>query len=485
MSNISHTVGSELVQPRQLPLLIPGGFGMLAAGLDILVIVCASIAAGVSYHLVIHDEVGQLRDFLTVGGFVAAVFVGLRAYDKRYLIDRIDLEKDRFKNLAVVWNVAFLCLFAVGFMTKETNVYSRGATFAFYAVGAGALTGTRLLLWMAMRRGFERGWFVARRVFLYGTRARVAQFLERYRPRSNGLQVVGVWYLPEDLEDGPGLKSEKIRENLRQAISFARRIRIDDVFVVAPWSARGVVTESTEAFLAIPASIHLTPERHLDSFSDLQISHVGRAPCLRLARPPLSSGEFLAKRLLDIVLSSVGLIVLWPLFLLIGCLIRLESDGPVFFLQRRHGFNEEEFRIRKFRTMTCLEDGPLVRQASKGDARVTRIGSFLRRWNLDELPQLVNVLKGDMSIVGPRPHALVHNEDFACRITRYVRRHNVKPGITGWAQVNGFRGETDTNEKMRARVEHDLYYIANWSIPFDIYIILMTLFSRRVHRNAH
>jgi Undecaprenyl-phosphate glucose phosphotransferase len=485
VSNISHTAGGDLARPRQVPLLIPRGFGTLAAGLDFFVIICASVAAGASYHLIVHDEVGLIRDFVTLGGFVAVVFVGLRASNRRYLIDRLDLEKDRFKNIAIVWNVAFLCLFAVGFMTKETDVYSRGATVAFYAVGAGVLMGMRSLLWVAMRQGFERGWFVARRVFLYGTRARVEQFMERYRPSSNGLQVVGVWYLPEDLEDGPGLKSDRVRENLQEAINFARRIRIDDVFVVAPWSARAVVTESMEAFLAIPASIHLTPERHFDSFSDLQISHVGRAPCLRLARPPLTSGELLAKRLLDIALSSVGLLVLWPLFLLIGCLIRLESGGPVFFLQRRHGFNEEEFRILKFRTMTCLEDGPDVRQASRGDARVTRVGGILRRWNLDELPQLVNVLKGDMSIVGPRPHALVHNEDFARRIARYVRRHNVKPGITGWAQINGFRGETDTNEKMQARVEHDLHYIDNWSITFDIYIILMTLFSRRVHRNAY
>jgi lipopolysaccharide/colanic/teichoic acid biosynthesis glycosyltransferase len=156
----------------------------------------------------------------------------------------------------------------------------------------------------------------------------------------------------------------------------------------------------------------------------------------------------------------------------------------VFFRQRRYGFNQQPFRIIKFRTMTTLDDGDVIRQACRNDGRITRIGGWLRRWNIDELPQLINVLRGDMSLVGPRPHALSHDREYEQRISLYARRHNVRPGITGWAQVNGLRGETDTDEKMRRRVDYDLYYIDNWSMLFDLKILLYTVFSRRAYRNA-
>jgi lipopolysaccharide/colanic/teichoic acid biosynthesis glycosyltransferase len=157
-------------------------------------------------------------------------------------------------------------------------------------------------------------------------------------------------------------------------------------------------------------------------------------------------------------------------------LIKLDSAGPVFFLQHRYGFNQKPFRIFKFRTMRTLDDGPVVQQAKKDDPRVTRVGAWLRRWNLDELPQLFNVIKGDMSLVGPRPHALSHDREYEQRIARYARRHNVKPGITGWAQIHGFRGETDTDEKMHRRVEHDLYYIDNWSLALDLQVMIRPSF---------
>jgi Undecaprenyl-phosphate glucose phosphotransferase len=484
MSNVSHTATGSLRPDRSATIAISRGFGVVALLIEALTTVSMSALGGALYHLAAYDNAGLISNYLTIGAFVAVVFVGLRTYDHRYQIECINLEKDRFRSIAVGWNIAFLCLFAIGFLIKETSVYSRGAIVVFYVAGLAGVMGARALLWTGLQVGFARGWFIARRVFLYGTRARIEQFLERYKPSRNGLQISGVWYLPGHLEDGAGLDSREVRENLREAIRFARSLRVDDVFVVAPWSARNVVVESTEAFLAIPASIHLTPERHLDDFSDLQISRIGPAACLRLARPPLTQGEILAKRTMDIAVASVGILLLWPVLAVIGLLVFAESGRPVFFRQRRHGFNESEFRILKFRTMTCLEDGPNVRQARAGDVRVTRVGRFLRRWNLDELPQLVNVLNGDMSIVGPRPHALSHNFEFARWISNYARRHNVKPGITGWAQVNGLRGPTETNGKMAARIRHDFYYIDNWSITFDLYIIFLTLFSKRVHWNA-
>jgi len=181
-------------------------------------------------------------------------------------------------------------------------------------------------------------------------------------------------------------------------------------------------------------------------------------------------------------LAAPGLL---PFLLGIAILIRLDSPGPALFLQRRYGFNQQPFRIIKFRTMTTADDGDLVVQATRQDRRVTRVGRWLRQWSIDQLPQLVNVIKGDMSLVGPRPHALSHNRQYEQKISLYARRHNVKPGITGWAQVNDLRVETNTDDKMRRRVEHDLYYTDNWSLWFDLRIMLLAVFSRRSHHNAH
>ena len=236
--------------------------------------------------------------------------------------------------------------------------------------------------------------------------------------------------------------------------------------------------------MEVPAATLLGPEQVLGRSLYGSVCRIGPTAGINLVRAPLSNVETLTKRAMDIVLASIALVFLAPVFMIIALLIKLDSRGPVFFFQLRHGFNQKPFPIIKFRTMTVTEDGTSIRQATRNDPRVTRIGRFLRRWNIDELPQVVNVLKGEMSIVGPRPHALIHNHEFQNRIALYARRHNVKPGITGWAQVNGYRGQTDTDDKMRGRVEHDLYYIDNWSIWFDIQIILMTVFSRRAFSNA-
>jgi exopolysaccharide biosynthesis polyprenyl glycosylphosphotransferase len=178
--------------------------------------------------------------------------------------------------------------------------------------------------------------------------------------------------------------------------------------------------------------------------------------------------------------------VLSPLLLVTAILIKLDSRGPVLFRQTRHGFNNEPIRVLKFRSMSTSDDMPgEFRQAVRNDPRVTRVGRIIRRTNVDELPQLINVLRGEMSMVGPRPHAVAHNQMFADQIRRMSRRHNVKPGITGWAQVNGLRGETETVEKMRKRVEYDLYYIDNWSVLFDLKILIMTLISRHSYSNAY
>ena len=262
------------------------------------------------------------------------------------------------------------------------------------------------------------------------------------------------------------------------------RKAVDDIVLLSATRRADILNACLVCFSLLPVSVHL------DAFSDIEpivtpkIEPIGPIVALTLSAAPARTVAVLGKRVFDVVVALIALFGLAPFFVLFAVLIKIDSAGPVVFRQRRRGYNHREFQIYKFRTMTTLEDGDHIKQACRNDPRVTRVGRVLRRWNLDELPQLFNVLKGEMSIVGPRPHAVAHDRFFETRIDRYARRLNVKPGITGWAQVNGFRGETDTDEKMSQRVAHDLHYIDNWSLPFDLYIIALTVTSPRAFANA-
>jgi exopolysaccharide biosynthesis polyprenyl glycosylphosphotransferase len=214
------------------------------------------------------------------------------------------------------------------------------------------------------------------------------------------------------------------------------------------------------------------------------VVNYGGTVTVQVFRPPLSRFDRFAKRAFDICIAAAALLVFSPLLLAVSLAIKLDSRGPVFFRQTRHGYNNEIIKVLKFRSMTTIENGDHFKQVVRNDPRVTRVGRILRHTNIDELPQLVNVLLGEMSVVGPRPHPIALNEAFAERISPLSRRHKVKPGITGWAQVSGYRGETDTIEKMQRRIECDLYYIDNWSFLLDIKIIVMTLVSKRAYTNA-
>jgi Undecaprenyl-phosphate glucose phosphotransferase len=272
--------------------------------------------------------------------------------------------------------------------------------------------------------------------------------------------------------------------DLAEATASERGLAPDAIYMLLPWSATEIIDRCAETLLTLPVEIHLGPERILHKFDNVQLAKLGPLASLQLTRVPLSRLEVIEKRLFDAFFAAVGLIAFTPLMLVVAILIKLDSPGPVFFLQRRYGFNQQQFRIIKFRTMSTLDDEGAIRQATRDDPRVTRIGRWLRRWNIDEIPQLFNVLTGDMSLVGPRPHAMSHDRDFERRIALYARRHNVRPGITGWAQIHGLRGEIASEDKMRERVAHDLFYIDNWSMWLDLQIVIRTVLSPAAYRNA-
>lgn len=484
---------ASLPEAASLPLLVRHRgnallrrlFGPLVGACDGLAILLVALGSGIAYHEWTYGVVGSIERYLTYGGLVATIFCGANLIHGDYHVSRMLSIKVGAGRAVRSWTVTVLLVIAIGFLTKSGETYSRATVLLFYVAGLGTVAGLRLALVRLVQRGVAAGRVASRRVLLIGAERDVAAFVERYQPWNFGLHIAGTSLLRTD--DGkPGAERHAdLAGDLERAVITARALRPDDVFIVAPWSEKGVIEHCVDAFMNIPVSIHLAPEHILDRFDAIAIAKIGPMASLELSRPPLNAAEVLAKRAFDIVAALFGLVLLSPLFLVVAVLIKLDSRGPVFFLQRRYGFNQRPFRILKFRSMTALDDGHIVLQATKNDMRVTKVGAVLRRWNIDELPQLVNVLLGDMSIVGPRPHAVAHNRAFERRIALYARRHNVKPGITGWAQVNGFRGETDTEEKMRARVEHDLFYIDNWSFLLDLRICLKTLTSAKAFKNAY
>ncbi|MBK9082297.1 MAG: exopolysaccharide biosynthesis polyprenyl glycosylphosphotransferase [Rhizobiales bacterium] len=451
-------------------------FGALAFLSDIAAIIFSAAAAGVAYHKLFYDGPGLTESFLQLGVLISLLVSIPSLLANDYTIERYLSINGHLRRVFLIWNTAFLAALSLAFLTKTSATFSRGTVMIFYLGGYGALGLARLALVRLVRSGSEAGSVLARRIFLVGREREVSEFIARHTPRRVGLDICAAAIL----RDGSGT----LADDLALAAASARMLSPDDVFILAPWSETETIDATVNAFLRVPAAIHLGPERVLDRFHDAHIARVGSISSLFLVRRPLNTLEIVVKRATDLTLSTLSLIVLAPAFLVIAMLIKLDSKGPVFFAQRRYGFNQVPFRILKFRSMTSLDDGRVVRQVSAGDARVTRVGRVLRRFNLDELPQLLNVLRGEMSLVGPRPHALAHDQAFERTIALYARRHNVKPGITGWAQVNGLRGETDTDEKMAARVEHDLFYIDNWSLLLDIRILLLTVFSAKAYANA-
>jgi putative colanic acid biosynthesis UDP-glucose lipid carrier transferase len=272
----------------------------------------------------------------------------------------------------------------------------------------------------------------------------------------------------------PG-KPVQVHGRVEDVVALARARRIEQVYITLPMRAEHRVRQLIEALADTTVSVLYVPNVQMFDLMQARWMNLGGIPVISVYETPFDAGSALLKRLQDILVAGTALLVAAVPMLAIAVGVKLSSPGPVIFRQRRYGLNGEEVEVWKFRTMSVCEDGAVIRQAQKNDARITPLGSFLRRTSLDELPQFINVLQGTMSIVGPRPHAVAHNEEYRRLVRGYMLRHKVKPGITGWAQINGWRGETDSLEKMQKRVSYDLDYINRWSLWMDLKIIARTV----------
>jgi putative colanic acid biosynthesis UDP-glucose lipid carrier transferase len=272
---------------------------------------------------------------------------------------------------------------------------------------------------------------------------------------------------------------------LKDVADYIREHGIREVFITLPLGSQPRIVELLEQVQGTTASLFFVPDIFGISIIQGRLQDMNGVPVVGICETPFTGTNELVKRISDVVLTLVILVLISPLLLAIAIGVKLSSKGPIVFKQRRNGLDGDEIVVYKFRSMTAQDNGPVVRQATKHDPRITKFGAFIRRTSLDELPQFINVLQGRMSIVGPRPHAVAHNEEYRRLIKAYMVRHKVKPGITGWAQVNGHRGETDTIEKMQARVEYDLEYLRNWSLGLDLQIIVRTIRLVFFDRNAY
>ena len=289
-----------------------------------------------------------------------------------------------------------------------------------------------------------------------------------------GIRVAGYF----DDRSPERLGTDEAREvlgSLGELAGYVKTHRVDLIYLTLPMASQPRILNLLEELRDTTASIYFTPDIFLFDLIQARMDQIGGVPVLAVCETPFYGVSGLIKRASDIVLALAALVLVLPVMLVIAAGIKLTSPGPVLFTQRRYGLDGREIIVYKFRTMTVLEDGDVVRQATRDDCRVTPFGALLRKYSLDELPQFINVLQGRMSVVGPRPHAVAHNEVYRKLIRGYMIRHKVKPGITGWAQVNGLRGETETLEKMRARIEYDLSYLRNWSLQLDLQIVLKTV----------
>jgi Undecaprenyl-phosphate glucose phosphotransferase len=288
---------------------------------------------------------------------------------------------------------------------------------------------------------------------------------------------------PTDAARGSQILSTAVRAFVEQC----RALKPDDIIFLGTPEDLPQIARLVDALSELPVTAHVVPSGVSGLWNSARIVNFGQTVTIQVLRPPLSNFDLTVKRAFDLCLAGIGLLILLPFLMTIALAIKLDSSGPVFFRQNRHGYNNDIIPVLKFRSMTVTEDGETARtftQARTNDSRVTRVGRLLRRTNIDELPQLLNIVRGQMSIVGPRPHPIALNVMFRERIAPFSRRHNVKPGLTGWAQVNGYRGETDTLEKMQRRIEYDLQYIDNWSFLLDLKILLMTMFAKSAYQNA-
>ena len=446
--------------------------GDLVAFCDFSIILLMSFIAKLTYVTGYLQIEGNLLPYLSAGLVAGASFVVASRRQGAYAFNRLNSFDGQMRSIATGLVVSAFILLGIAYVVKISSAYSRGWMLVWFGLNFSALTVSRYLTNRVLQRWISYGVF-ARNIVVYGSGDIAKKLIESFASSFFRTRVCGVF---DDLDRGRS-PQVMIAGGLSDLLNFCQTQNVDEVLIAVPLHEEQRIAKLVRELSVLPVDIRLCTDMVGFALRPKGIVNHGKVAVLEIERRPLDGWGPVFKTIEDRAIAGLMLIGLLPLFLIVAAAIKFDTPGPVFFRQRRHGFNHNIFMVWKFRTMTVAEDGAAVVQAKRDDERITRVGRWLRRTSLDEIPQLFNVLSGEMSLVGPRPHAIAHNEYYSSLLGTYASRHKVKPGITGWAQVNGLRGETDTPEKMAKRVEYDLQYIESWSLWFDIKILLLTPFS--------
>ena len=446
------------------------------------------IGLGVYFAYVVPMDGVKTSYLLTcfVGGILA--LVALQAADS-YQITSLRTNVLQIGRVLGAWAAIFAVLALVAFFTRVSEFYSRVWFGGWFMLGAAFFVVFRSFVAAMVRRWARDGRLERRAVIVGGGKNAEDLIISLEAQADNDIRICGIFDDRQGDRSPPMVAGYPKLGTIAELVEFGRRARIDMLIVSLPISAESRVLSLLKKVWVLPVDIRLSAHTNKLRFRPRSYSYVGAVPFLDVFDKPIADWDSVMKRGFDILFSSLALVFLSPIMLAAAIAIKLESKGPVIFRQKRFGFNNEVIEVLKFRSMyTEMTDHDAKKVVTKNDPRVTKVGRFIRKTSIDELPQLVNVLKGELSLVGPRPHAVnahTENQLWDEVVDGYFGRHKVKPGVTGWAQINGWRGEVDNEEKIRCRVEHDLYYIENWSVLFDLCILMITPFKLLNTENAY
>ncbi|MBB4659781.1 undecaprenyl-phosphate glucose phosphotransferase [Parvularcula dongshanensis] len=472
---------AAMTPPRRRPVLSREMAGDIAQALTVLIVTGAAFAAVAvaDYGKPINGMTAQSDPVILVcTGFLGGLaLVEALRQGGYFRFDQLLETWAALRGIVWRWALTLLSLIALCYAFGIIGLLPRPWLAAWAGGTTVGLIVGRFVTASVLKRLAAEGGSLCRKVGVVGEGHAADLFIRHATERESGLSVVAR-FSAEGL-DTPG------HGTLARANAMIEAGQLDDLILCLPPQEEGRMEHLMHRLSALPCHVAMCPDPLWLERGMGQVTTIGAMPLLTLHRRPLEGWGGFVKTVEDKIIGSLIFLLALPVMIVCAIAVRLDSPGPIFFIQNRQGFAGEIFPIVKFRTMRVMENGEKVIQARKDDDRITRVGRILRRYSLDELPQLWNVLRGDMSLVGPRPHAIAHDKYYMDVIADYAGRHKVKPGITGWAQVNGFRGETSEDGSMAERVRYDLAYIENWSLWFDVRIILMTVLAVVLPRNAY
>jgi Undecaprenyl-phosphate glucose phosphotransferase len=467
---LAQDIAKQFSQETISPAMVTGILRMV----DVLLITLAGIACYTAY--VGHGPMLLFYYSISIVGGLIGMF--LLEVNGAYQMKVLRTPLSSLGKIFTVLGGAFAAIAIIGFFLKMSEDFSRLWFGLWFVSATASIAVGRIALTLLIRRWARHGIMERRAVVIGGGDSAEELIRAIEQQPHNDIRLCGLF------DDRDGARSPKVIAGYPKLgtttdlIEFARTARIDMLIVSLPMVAEARVMQVLKKLWVLPVDIRLSAHMSQLRFRPRSYSYIGSVPMLDIFDKPINDWDSVAKRAFDIVFSLFGIIVFSPFMLGVAIAIKLNSKGPVFFKQKRHGFNNEVINVLKFRSMyTDMCDPTAIKAVTKGDPRVTKVGRIIRKTSLDELPQFFNVLRGDLSLVGPRPHAVsgqTRDKLYHEVVEGYFARHRVKPGVTGWAQINGWRGEVDTDEKIKSRTEYDLFYIENWSLWFDLKILLLT-----------